>query len=228
MHRGHLVICGHGPGIGHSTARRFAQAGFGVTIVGRNQARLETAASELVAEGHQVKSVAADLSNPASVEGAIARARDAGGPLTTLHWNAIYPGAGNLLEASFDELGAISGLALLGPLAALRASLNDLQSSEIGSLLLTGGGLAGDAGDALAVNYSMAGIALGKAIHRKLTRLLALSLEGTGVYVGELAVLGMVRSSANPGGTVAPDDIASRLFEMQRERSGIHHQITGG
>ncbi|MEM7160592.1 MAG: SDR family NAD(P)-dependent oxidoreductase [Myxococcota bacterium] len=227
MSRGHIVICGHGPGIGHAVAHRFGEGGFTISLIGRNASRLEAAASELESLGVRARAIAADLGEPTAVEGAMARATAVNGSITTLHWNAVYPGAGSLLDASNDELEAVARLGLLGPLAAVRSALADLRGAEAGAVLVTGGGLAGDGGDPLAIQHGMSGVAIAKAMHRKLTRLLALSLEGTNVYAGELAVLGMVRSDSNPHGTVDPKAVAQALFEMQRDRAGIHHQVTG-
>jgi len=64
-----VVVTGGGTGIGLEVARRFAQAGENVTIVGRRRAVLERAAAEL---GPGVTPLVCDLADPDAVEAALA------------------------------------------------------------------------------------------------------------------------------------------------------------
>lgn len=225
MSKQHILVCGYGPGIGHAVAVRFGQAGFHVSIVGRNETRLRDATSDLSKQGISAAYIRADLGSASDVREAVAAARERGGPVTTVHWNAVYPGAGDLLTATVEELESIATLGLIGPVLTVREALDDLRRAEAGAVLFTGGGLASDPGDQLAHDYGMAGIAIGKALHRKCTRLLDRALADSSVYVGELAVLGMVRGASNPAGDIDPSAVAEQLFEMQRIRSDVHNRI---
>lgn len=64
-----VVVTGGGTGIGYEVARRFAQAGERVVIVGRRRAVLERAAVEL---GDNVTPLVCDLADPDAVEAALA------------------------------------------------------------------------------------------------------------------------------------------------------------
>jgi 3-oxoacyl-[acyl-carrier protein] reductase len=84
-----VIVSGGGTGIGRATARRFALAGDRVTIIGRREDVLASAAEEISAEfGHaSVSALAADLSQPADVE-RVARETRANGPVDVLVNNA--------------------------------------------------------------------------------------------------------------------------------------------
>jgi gluconate 5-dehydrogenase len=81
------LVTGSSQGIGQSLARGLAAAGAAVVLNGRDPAKLERAAAELAAEGHQVSSYAFDVTDPAAVEAAIATIEESG-PLDILVNNA--------------------------------------------------------------------------------------------------------------------------------------------
>ncbi|MGK4580791.1 SDR family NAD(P)-dependent oxidoreductase [Kitasatospora sp. HPMI-4] len=64
-----VVVTGGGTGIGYDVARRFAEAGEQVVIVGRRRAVLERAAADL---GSNVTPLVCDLADPDAVEDALA------------------------------------------------------------------------------------------------------------------------------------------------------------
>ncbi|GAA0696336.1 SDR family oxidoreductase [Kitasatospora atroaurantiaca] len=64
-----VVVTGGGTGIGYEVARRFAEAGEQVVIVGRRRAVLERAAADL---GANVRPLVCDLADPDAVEAALA------------------------------------------------------------------------------------------------------------------------------------------------------------
>ncbi|MFI6445090.1 SDR family NAD(P)-dependent oxidoreductase [Kitasatospora sp. NPDC050543] len=65
-----VVVTGGGTGIGYEVARRFAEAGEQVMIVGRRRAVLEQAAEDL---GPNVTPLVCDLADPDAVEAALTR-----------------------------------------------------------------------------------------------------------------------------------------------------------
>lgn len=64
------LILGGSTGIGLDTAKRLAERGIAVTIVGRSQDKLDKAAAEI---GGNVKTISADLYDHAAVDGLIAQ-----------------------------------------------------------------------------------------------------------------------------------------------------------
>ena len=83
----HAVVTGGGRGIGAAIATALAGEGATITLMGRDQARLEAKASELSGE-IQVSAVNVDVSNQESVAAAFARAHAEHGPVQILINNA--------------------------------------------------------------------------------------------------------------------------------------------
>jgi len=92
------LITGGGSGLGLSMAKRFAQLGARVSIVGRSEERLKTAAAGIDPSGERVHFHAADVRDPAAIDAAVAATHDRFGGLDILVNNA----AGNFLAATED------------------------------------------------------------------------------------------------------------------------------
>ena len=78
------LITGGGSGIGLGCARHLLRDGASVTLAGRSQARLDAAVAQLEAEapaGAQVRAIACDVTDEASVEAAVAAASEITGAL---------------------------------------------------------------------------------------------------------------------------------------------------
>ncbi len=87
------VVTGATSGIGSATARRFAEEGASVAVIGRRQERLDEVAAELGA-----LSVAADVGDRASVDRAGATIRERLGRV-----DLVVANAGQMLAAPFEE-----------------------------------------------------------------------------------------------------------------------------
>ncbi len=82
------LVTGSSRGLGLAIARALAQAGASVVLNARNSVALGSAAADLVAEGHQVRAVAFDVTSRDSVGDAIAHIEDEIGPIDILVNNA--------------------------------------------------------------------------------------------------------------------------------------------
>jgi short-subunit dehydrogenase len=216
-----IVVCGHGSGISDAVARRFGKEGHPVAIVARNAERLAGAAKSLVAAGVKAQAFPCDLGQPDAVKKLIADVRAALGPIGVLHWNAYVGGAGDLKTATADDLRAVLNVTVHGLIAAVQASLPDLKAKK-GAVLVTGGGFAfyDPHVDAAATQFQAAGLAIGKAAQHKTVGLLSKSLEGEGVYVGEVVVTGMVKGTVFDSGnaTLEASSVAERFWQLYSAR----------
>jgi len=69
MTKGYVLITGASEGLGHEFAKLFAQGGYSLVLVSRNQARLDTVAKELSATHHvDVRTISKDLCLPEAAE----------------------------------------------------------------------------------------------------------------------------------------------------------------
>jgi NADP-dependent 3-hydroxy acid dehydrogenase YdfG len=214
-----LVVGGHGPGISDATARRFAREGFVPALIARNGERVQAAAAAM---GGGARGFACDLGDPEAVARTIAAIRAELGPIRALHWAAYSSVAGNLLTAPLAELRQQIDVSTVGLVAAVQASLTDLEAAR-GSVLVAGGGLSTyDPGvDTMAVNWGAMGLAVGKAAQHKVTGLLAAALAPRGVYVADIVVGGAVKGTAFDRGqaTLEASDIAERFWALHTTRS---------
>jgi 3-oxoacyl-[acyl-carrier protein] reductase len=122
-----VIVSGGGTGIGRATARRFAQAGDQVTIIGRRETVLDSAATEINAEAGKelVTALPADLSQPDDVE-RVARAIAAAGLVDVIVNNAGGVGSmtgEGLAAVAADWEGELRGNVL--PAVLLTEALDD-------------------------------------------------------------------------------------------------------
>lgn len=223
-----ILVCGYGPGISHSVARVFGNAGFSVGLVGRSAERLAAGVQALQADGLRVQAFPCDLSVPDTVTTLVRSVRAALGPLAVLHWNAHAAHARDLTLASTDELRGMFDLTVHGLLAGVREALPDLKQQK-GAVLVTGGGLglSDPQADAKAVEWNAMGLALAKAAQHKLVGLLHRKLASSDVYVGEVTVLSLVKRSAHDAGqaTLEPARVAEAFWTLYQRRIGVSTSV---
>src|SRR5438128_2631183 len=82
------LITGGSAGIGLTTAKRFMQEGARVAILGRSQARLDAARSEL---GKDALALSADITRPVEIRHAVAAVRERWDRIDILVNNAYQP-----------------------------------------------------------------------------------------------------------------------------------------
>lgn len=70
------IVTGGGSGIGKELARRLVRAGASVVIGGRDEAKLEQAASEIDPTAARVRYRAGDIAQPATAAALVARATE--------------------------------------------------------------------------------------------------------------------------------------------------------
>ena len=103
-----VVVTGGSSGIGLATARRFAEEGASVVLVGRDAQALDEAAAGV---GGKVEVVAADVADLDSLDTLFARIRESHGRVDVLHVNAgvgrLGPVAETLPEV-FDHVMAVN------------------------------------------------------------------------------------------------------------------------
>jgi NAD(P)-dependent dehydrogenase (short-subunit alcohol dehydrogenase family) len=219
-----ILVCGYGPGISASVARRFGREGYAVALVSRTPQRLAEGVAELEGAGVTAKAFPCDLADAGAVRELVTGARAALGPIGVVHWNAYGHEAGDLATCDPNELRRVLDIGVHSLVAAAQEALADLKS-EKGSILITGGGLAyfDREVDADAVREVAMGLALAKAAQHKLAGLLHHRLAKDGVYVGEVTVLGAVRGTAFDAGLamLEPDEIADKFWNIHKRRDDV-------
>jgi short-subunit dehydrogenase len=195
----HAVLIGVGPGLGAALARRFATAGYDLTLVARTAASVAPVAAEVRSTGRVVNEMLLDVSDLDEVAAGVRRAGEFR-PVSLLHHNASMH-AGALLEADLRTLRDSVGVNALAAVVAVQAALPDLVSTG-GRVSLTGGGIA------LSPRAEYGVLALGKAALRAAGLSMAQELAPQGVTLRMLTINGFIR----PGGRFDPDRIAEAFW----------------
>jgi NAD(P)-dependent dehydrogenase (short-subunit alcohol dehydrogenase family) len=225
-----IVIVGFGPGISRAVAEKFGGEGFSVALVARNAERLAAGVETLKAKGIAAAAFTGDASVPASIRGAIAKARAELGPTTVLHWNAYGSGeAGDLMATDPVAARDVFDVAIVGLLAAVQEALPDLKSTKEGAVLVTNGafGESTPMMDEFAVSLKAMGLGVANAAKHKLVGLLSQRLKGDGVYVGEVMVAGMIKGTPYDNGQgIEASIVANKFWELYKNRSEIRARVS--
>ena len=135
-----VVITGASRGIGAEAAGVFAAAGANVVLIARTSDAIEKLAAEI---GEQAIALTCDVASYASVEGAIAKAKETFGSVDILINNAgVIEPIAHLASADPDEWGTVIDINLKGVFNGMRAVLPMMIASGGGSILTISSGAA--------------------------------------------------------------------------------------
>lgn len=219
-----IIVCGYGTGISDAVARKFGQQGFQVALAARNGEKLSAAAAALGEAGIKAGAFPCDLSNPDAVRALVREVRGSLGPVTVVHWNAYGGAGGDFTTAKPEEIRTAFDVAVQGLIAGVQEALPDLTEAK-GAVLVTGGGLSmyEPMVDKMAVQWGAMGLALAKAAQHKTVGLLHQKLAPSGVYVGEVTVMGPVKGTAFDQGnaTIEASAVAERFWGIYEGRSEV-------
>jgi NAD(P)-dependent dehydrogenase (short-subunit alcohol dehydrogenase family) len=226
-----ILIVGFGPGISTAVAERFGAAGYAVAVVARDPARLAAGVEALKAKGIAAGAFPADAGDPAAVAAAVAKAREALGPIGVVHWNAFH--AAHIADLATTDPAAVRGVfdvAVVGLLAAVQAALPDLAAVGDGAVLVTNGafGEAKPVMDDLAIRLNSEALALANGAKHKLVGLLAARLRREGVHVGEVMVAGAIRGTPfdTGGPAIAASAVADAFWNLFKGRNEIRARVS--
>jgi NAD(P)-dependent dehydrogenase (short-subunit alcohol dehydrogenase family) len=187
---GVALVTGASAGIGRHLAEGLARRGMAVAGLARTPDRLTTAMREVAdASGGRTLAVAADVTDRGAVEAAVARVEAELGPVDLLVNNAGLMDAAEVpvWQADPDEWWRVVESHVRGPLLLVHAVVPGMVERGRGRVVDLASGLSTRA-QTLYSAYSV-----GKTGQMRLTEALAVSLEGTGVAVFDLAP-GVVRT----------------------------------
>jgi short-subunit dehydrogenase len=172
------LISGVGPGTGSALARRFAQGGYRLALLARNEDRLAALEKELpTTRGYRC-----DVSDPAQVEAVVSDVeRDLGNPTVVIH-NAVGGAFGTFREIDPQILNRNFQVNTMGLLYLTRQFAPAMVSAGKGAVVATGNT------SALRGKPGFAGFAPTKAAQRILAEAMARELGPQGVHVAYVIV----------------------------------------
>ena len=200
-----FLITGASSGIGESTARHAAEAGYRLVLAARSEDKLETLAAELGGSDRAI-AVRCDVTEWSDQGAVAAAALDAFGQIDVVFANAGFGAPRGFLESSIDHWREMVLTNVYGAALTIRATMNPLKDST-GHLLLTGS-VAGRRAlpGSLYSCTKWAVTAMAEAARQE--------LDGTGVRVS-LIEPGMTDTpffDNRPRDALEPDDIARAVM----------------
>ncbi len=175
-----VLLTGGANGIGAAIARRLAEEGCVVGILDLDAAGSEKIAGEIKASGGKASVHAADISDYAAVERAVAAFEAAAGPIAFLINNAGWDRAQNFLDTTPEFWRKVIAINLYGPLNVSHVVLKGMAARGFGRVVnvASDAGRVGSSGEAVYSACKGGMIAFGKTIARELV--------GKGVIVNTL------------------------------------------
>lgn len=172
------LISGVGPGTGSALARRFAEGGYRLALLARNEERLAALAQQLPG----AKAYRCDVSDAAQVE-AVASAveHDLGCPGVVIH-NAVGGAFGKFSKIDPEILNRNFQVNTMGLLYLARRFAPAMTQAGSGAIVATGNT------SALRGRPGFAGFAPTKAAQRILAEAIARDLGPQGVHVGYIVI----------------------------------------
>jgi NAD(P)-dependent dehydrogenase (short-subunit alcohol dehydrogenase family) len=183
-----VLLSGGGRGIGEATARRFAAEGADVLLVARTASEIESVAASITEAGGKASAYAADVSEPARVDAAVAAAVERFGTIDVLVNCAGIDHDCAFLDFPEEEWGRVIAVNLTGAFLMAQRVARVMAANSGGSIVhISSIDAHGADGNQVAYNASKAGM-LG------LSRTMAM----------ELARHGIRSNVVSPGYTATP------------------------
>jgi NAD(P)-dependent dehydrogenase (short-subunit alcohol dehydrogenase family) len=136
------VVTGASAGIGRAIAREFADHGWDVAVLARDQARLETAAEEIRGRGARALPIVTDVADFAAVEAAAIRVERELGPIDVWVNNAMATVFAPFSRITAEEFRRGTEVTYLGQVHGTMAALAQMRPRNRGTIVNVGSALA--------------------------------------------------------------------------------------
>jgi NAD(P)-dependent dehydrogenase (short-subunit alcohol dehydrogenase family) len=200
-----IVVVGAGPGVSGSVARRFAQDGYDVGLLGIDRDQLDQLGGELQAAGREVDHAVVDITDVAAATAAVTRMGERFGRVDVLHFNPSAFREKNPLTLTVAELLDDVALGVGALLTVLQAARPYMGS---GARVTATGSMAADQpwNEAASLGVQKAGL-------RNLVRSIDTTLKPDGIR----AVSVTVRGTLGREGRFTPDRVAEAIHEAAHQ-----------
>lgn len=213
------AVLGVGPGLGAAVSRRFAREGYAVALMARNEEGLSDTKREIEGEGGAALPVAADATDPASVERAFERVRAELGDPEVFVYNAGAFQMGGILEVTPEQFDLCYRANCAGAFYAARQVLPAMRDAGRGTVILTG------ATASLRGSAKFAALATGKFGLRALAQSMAREFGPQGIHVAHVVIDGQINTprvremspDREDHTMLAPDAIAGTYWQLHRQ-----------
>lgn len=201
MSRPVILVVGAGPGVSGSVARRFADEGYDIALLGQDQEVLDQLAADLGARGVNVGHACADVTDEQAARDAVRRFGEHTGRIDVLHFNPSAFREKDPLSLTVAELLEDVALGVGALLTVVQAARPFMSAS--GRISVTGSMAADDPWE------GAASLGVQKAGVRNLVHSIDKTLAGDGIR----AVSVTVRGTLAREGAFAPDRVADAIWD---------------
>ena len=200
MSRPVIVVVGAGPGVSGSVARRFADEGYDVALLGADQKVLDDLVPDLEARGATVGHTVADVTDEQAARDAVRRFGEHTGRIDVLHFNPSAFREKDPMQLTVAEL--LEDVALgVGALLTVAQAARPYMSS--GGRISVTGSMAADQPWERAASLGVQKAGVRNLVH---------SLDKTLAPDGIRAVSVTVRGSLAREGAFTPDRVAAAIW----------------
>lgn len=196
-----IVVVGAGPGVSGSLARRFADEGYDVALLGQDEQVLDQLTADLGARGAAVGHACADVTDEQAARDAVRRFGEHTGRIDVLHFNPSAFREKDPMTLTVEEL--LEDVALgVGALLSVVQAARPFMSAG-GRISVTGSMAADDPWE------GAASLGVQKAGVRNLVHSIDKALSGDGIR----AVSVTVRGALSREGAFTPDRVADAIWD---------------
>ncbi len=207
------LVTGAAAGIGAAICRRLAHDGFAVGVLDINIDDATKVANEIVSQGGKAIPLRASVADRAQVNAAVAKLREALGPVTILVNNAGVTDFVPFEQITDKEWDRIMEINLKGTFIVTQVVLPDMKAAKWGRIVNISSSSA-QSGTANMAHYSAS-----KGGVISLTRTLALELGPLGITVNNIppaSVMNTVMSEANKDRMPMPVEAIKQMLPVRR------------
>ena len=137
-----VVVTGASAGVGRATAHAFGARGDAVALLARSEESLAAAAREVRERGGRPLELPCDVSDPAAVEGAAARAEAELGPIDVWVNNAMVTSLSRFEEMEPEEFRRVTDVTYHGVVHGTLTALRRMRPRDRGVIVQVGSSLA--------------------------------------------------------------------------------------
>ncbi|KAF0694785.1 Aste57867_14383 [Aphanomyces stellatus] len=215
------IIAGVGPGIGAATARAFANAGYHVALLARNEDYLSGLKADIERSGAKASAFPVDLTKSDTIHAAMTSLIATLPPIHVLVCNAgaaFRPGS--ILNLDPKALEQSLNVQVLGPLHLTQLVLPEMLLHGEGSIIYTG------ATASLRAGANFASLAVPKFALRALAQSVAREFNPKNIHVSHVIIDAVVESDqgrqwkrdAPDDALIKPDAIAAEFLHLTRQQ----------
>lgn len=204
-----IFVIGAGKGLGNSVAKIFAQNDFRIVLISRNKKNLSNNSEEFKANGFEVYTKAADVSDFQNFKKIFEELIQQYSTPDVLFFNVGVTVADKDVKLSpelfverykTDVISAYNCIELV--------NTKEFQDKK-GTILITGGGLA------INPYYGYLPLSMDKAALRAMVKAYSPILKEKGVYIGTVQITGTIGADEK----FAPDNIAKIYWKLYQQKS---------